>query len=95
MRGVTSLVSSRLRPRVLVSSKRHSMMSRCRAIGPSDNGEYGLNVSAISDAALEDAVRAARARAWSRENAEAIAERKAWIEANGTPLADIQVLKTR
>ena len=57
--------------------------------------EYGLNVSAISDAALEDAVRAARARSWSRENAEAIAERKAWIETNGTPLADIQVLKTR
>ena len=57
--------------------------------------EYGLNVSAISDAALERAVRAARARAWSKENAEAIAERHTWIEANGTPLADIQVLKTR
>ena len=55
--------------------------------------ELGLNVSAISDAALAEAVRAAKAQAWTRENAEAIAERRAWIEANGTPLADLQVLK--
>jgi antitoxin CcdA len=56
--------------------------------------ELGLNVSAISDAALAEAVRAAKADAWARENAEAIAERRAWIEAHGTPLADLQVLKT-
>jgi len=55
--------------------------------------ELGLNVSAISDAALAEAVRATTAEAWARENAEAIAERRAWIEANGTPLADLQVLK--
>ena len=55
--------------------------------------ELGLNVSAISDAALAEAVRAAKAEAWARENAEAIAERRAWIEANGTPLADLRVLK--
>ena len=55
--------------------------------------ELGLNVSAISDAALAEAVRAAKAEAWARENAEAIAERRAWIEANGTPLAELQVLK--
>jgi antitoxin CcdA len=55
--------------------------------------ELGLNVSAISDAALAEAVRAAKAEAWARENAEAIAERRAWIEANGIPLADLQVLK--
>lgn len=54
--------------------------------------ELGLNVSAISDAALAEAVRAAQAEVWARENAEAIAERRAWIEANGTPLADLQVL---
>lgn len=56
--------------------------------------EFGLNVSAISDVALDGAVRAARARAWAKENAGAIAERRTWIETNGTPLADIQVLKT-
>lgn len=55
--------------------------------------ELGLNVSAISDAAVSEAVRAARARAWAVENAEAISERRAWIETNGTPLADLQVLK--
>ena len=55
--------------------------------------ELGLNVSAISDAALAEAVRTARARAWVAENAAAISERRSWIETNGTPLADIQVLR--
>ena len=54
---------------------------------------FGLNVSAISDAALAEAVRAARAHAWAAENAKAISERRVWIETNGTPLADLQVLK--
>jgi antitoxin CcdA len=55
--------------------------------------ELGLNVSAISDAAVSEAVRVARARVWATENAEAISERRAWIETHGTPLADLQVLK--
>ena len=55
--------------------------------------ELGLNVSAISDAAIAQAVRAARAEAWAVENAAAISERHTWIEANGMPLADMQVLK--
>ncbi|WP_281990716.1 type II toxin-antitoxin system CcdA family antitoxin [Sulfitobacter geojensis] len=55
--------------------------------------ELGLNVSAISDAAVAEAVRAARAEAWAAENAAAISERNTWIEANGTPLKDLQVLK--
>jgi len=55
--------------------------------------ELGLNVSAISDAALAAAVRTAHAELWARENADAIAERRAWIEANGMPLADLQVLR--
>ena len=53
----------------------------------------GLNVSAISDAAVAEAVRAARADVWAAENAAAISERNTWIEANGTPLTDLQVLK--
>jgi antitoxin CcdA len=56
--------------------------------------ELGLNVSAISDAALAQAVREAQAAHWTRENARAIAERRDWIARNGTPLADLQVLKT-
>jgi antitoxin CcdA len=55
--------------------------------------ELGLNVSAISDAAVSEAVRTARTRAWAAENAEAISERRAWIDTHGTPLADLQVLK--
>ncbi|WP_425074124.1 type II toxin-antitoxin system CcdA family antitoxin [Sagittula sp. S175] len=39
-----------------------------------------------------EAFRLARTEAWAQENAAAIAERRAWIEANGTPLADLQVL---
>jgi antitoxin CcdA len=56
--------------------------------------EFGLNVSAISDEALAKAVRQARAAAWAEENAAAIAERRAWIEVHGAPLADLQVLMT-
>ncbi len=55
--------------------------------------ELGLNVSAISDAALAEAVRAARVALWQKENAAAIAERRSWIESNGPPLADFQVMK--
>ena len=55
--------------------------------------ELGLDVSAISDAAVAKAVRAARAEAWAVENAAAISERHTWIEAKGMPLADLQVLK--
>ncbi|GGK47483.1 type II toxin-antitoxin system CcdA family antitoxin [Salinarimonas ramus] len=55
--------------------------------------ELGLNVSAIADEALAEAVRVARARRWQEENAEAIAERRSWIDENGTPLAELQVLK--
>lgn len=55
--------------------------------------ELGLNVSAISDAAVAEAVRMAKAKAWAEENAAAIAERRTWIDVNGTPLADLQVLK--
>jgi hypothetical protein len=35
----------------------------------------------------------APAESWAAQNAEAISERRALIEANGTPLADLQVLR--
>ena len=54
---------------------------------------YGLNVSLISEEALAAAVRAERARRWEVENAGAIAERAAWIERHGLPLADLQIWK--
>lgn len=58
-----------------------------------DARALGLNVSAISDAALAEAVRHAKAKEWAEENAEALQQRRDWIRANGLPLADLQVLK--
>lgn len=55
--------------------------------------ELGLNVSSITEAALAERVRAARADAWRAENAEALAQRRAWIEQHGAPLAKWQVWK--
>ena len=55
--------------------------------------ELGLNVSAISEAALAETIRAARHAAWKDENAEALAQRRAWIAQNGAPLANWQAWK--
>jgi antitoxin CcdA len=52
-----------------------------------------LNVSAVTEAALEKAVREARARGWVEENARALAERAEWIDRNGLPLAKWQTWK--
>ena len=54
----------------------------------------GLNVSAISEAALAQAVREANAKDWAAENAEALAQRRDWLKANGLPLARHQTRKT-
>lgn len=48
----------------------------------------GVNVSRAAEAGVHEAVRAARGAAWRRENAEAIAEYNAWVEAHGVPLAE-------
>ncbi len=56
-----------------------------------DAKAHGLNVSAISEAALAETVRRARAEAWARENAAAIEARARWIEENGAPLERWQV----
>ncbi len=56
--------------------------------------EMGLNISSITESALEQAVRRETARRWQEENAAAISERSDWIERIGLPLADIQVLRT-
>lgn len=49
----------------------------------------GVNVSAVANAALREAVAAARRRQWLDENAGAFAAQAAWHERNGHPLADI------
>jgi antitoxin CcdA len=48
--------------------------------------ELGVNLSRAAEAGLRVAVREAKAEAWRRENADAIASSDAWVEANGLPL---------
>lgn len=51
--------------------------------------ELGINVSAVSEAALREAVKEARAAQWHTENATALAERVRWSEENDFPLSDV------
>jgi antitoxin CcdA len=51
--------------------------------------EMGLNVSALADEALKEAVRKARQQRWLEENAEAFKAQSEWHEKHGHPLADI------
>lgn len=46
---------------------------------------YGINISAVSEAALKEAVR----QAWLTENAEAFKAQSQWHETHGHPLAEI------
>jgi antitoxin CcdA len=49
----------------------------------------GINVSAVAEAALKNAVASARHVQWLQQNAEAFAAQAAWHELHGHPLADI------
>lgn len=53
--------------------------------------DLGLNVSAVADAALQQAVAEARRSKWLNENADAFARQAEWHERNGHPLVDILV----
>lgn len=48
-----------------------------------------INVSAVAEAALKNAVTSARRTQWLRQNAAAFAAQAAWHERHGHPLADI------
>lgn len=49
----------------------------------------GINVSAVAEAALKNAVASAQHAQWLQQNAEAFAAQAAWHERHGHPLADI------
>ena len=51
--------------------------------------EFGVNVSAVADAALKQAVSEARRWRWLEENAAAFAAQAEWHAREGHPLADI------
>lgn len=53
--------------------------------------DLGLDVSAVADAALRQAVAEARRSEWLADNADAFARQAAWHERNGHPLAAILV----
>lgn len=48
-----------------------------------DARAFGLNVSAVAEAALRQEVRLAKAKAWHEENAEALRLREAWLREHG------------
>ena len=47
---------------------------------------FGVNLSQAAEAGLRRAVAEAKAQAWQRENAAALASSNAWIDAQGLPL---------
>lgn len=47
----------------------------------------GVNLSRAAEAGLREAVRAAKAEAWRRENRAALESTNDWVEVNGLPLA--------
>ena len=47
---------------------------------------FGVNLSQAAEAGLRRAVAEAKAEAWQRENAAALASSNAWIDAYGLPL---------
>lgn len=47
---------------------------------------FGVNLSQAAEAGLRRAVAEAKAQAWQRENAAALASSNAWIDAYGLPL---------
>ena len=51
--------------------------------------DLGLNISAVTNAALRRAVARARRQRWLNDNADAFAAQAAWHEEYGHPLADI------
>lgn len=52
--------------------------------------ELGVNVSRAAEEGVSQAVRAARAQRWQQENAAALDEYNAFIDANGVPLAEFR-----
>ena len=54
-----------------------------------DARALGLNVSAITDQALKNAVAQARRTQWLEQNAETFAAQAAWHDENGHPLSQI------
>lgn len=57
--------------------------------------ELGINVSAVAERALLNAVSEMQRKKWRDENTEAFARQSEWHECNGHPLADIMTTPGR
>ena len=55
-----------------------------------DARAMGVSISRAAEAGLTAALKTARAEAWKRENADAIAYWNIYVEENGLPLADLR-----
>lgn len=51
----------------------------------------GLDAAAIATKAVQEAIRAEKARRWLEENREAIAAHNHWVEEHGLPLAEYRM----
>ncbi|WP_206030313.1 type II toxin-antitoxin system CcdA family antitoxin [Roseomonas sp. AR75] len=51
----------------------------------------GLDPDAVAVRAIQDAIRAEKARRWQEENREALEAQNAWIEKHGLPLAKYRI----
>ena len=71
------------------SAKRATSMTLDSAV-LDEARRLGINVSQAAESGVIAAIRAERARLWKQENAGAITDYNAFIEANGVPLADFR-----
>lgn len=82
----TGLAPEDLRPD-LFSSPRRSGLAEAQDPFAAEARALGLDAEAIAAQAVQDAVRAEKARRWQEENREAIESHNAWVEKHGVPLA--------
>lgn len=71
-----------------IASKRKTSLT-LDAVALESARALGINVSAVADRAIQQAVAEAGQRKWLEENADAFAAQAEWHDRNGHPLADI------
>ena len=77
-----------------IASKRKTSLT-LDAAALDDARDLGINVSAVAEAALQQAVTLARQRVWLEENKAAFAAQADWHDRNGHTLADILAMPGR
>jgi post-segregation antitoxin (ccd killing protein)/DNA-binding transcriptional regulator YdaS (Cro superfamily) len=83
----TGVPRHRLRPDLQHSANPAQGFAEAQAPFAAEARALGLDPDAISARALQDAVRAEKARRWTEENKEAIKAWNDWVEHNELPLA--------